>query len=216
LALFTNDNSLRLSASAAPLDEAIFKILDIPPALLLIAQPALSPNGRFSLLEAGRGIPRGARSRAAADARGPRPPGPPRPLPNPSDFRLRLSARGSRSGGCRSHCRIVDCTIPRHSTRRSTAFQVLAGRSMRSTLSGRGEGAAVRVRLKGVHRPVRAKLPSGEVTEYFYGWRGGPRLVGQPGSPEFMASSTWRRSPRAASRMAARFIPSRRARIFLD
>lgn len=40
----------------------------------------------------------------------------------------------------------------------------------------------MRVHLKGVHR-VKAK---GSV--YYYAWRKGPRLVGEPGSPEFIAS----------------------------
>lgn len=40
----------------------------------------------------------------------------------------------------------------------------------------------MRVQLKGVHK-VKAK---GKV--YFYAWRGGPRLRGEPGAPEFVAS----------------------------
>jgi len=52
----------------------------------------------------------------------------------------------------------------------------------------RGE-ASLRVKLKGIHR-VRSKLATGEPVEYFYAWRGGPRLVGEPGSPEFLASYT--------------------------
>jgi integrase len=47
----------------------------------------------------------------------------------------------------------------------------------------------MRVRLKGIHG-VKVKLASGETTEYHYAWRGGPRLVGKPGSPEFLASYT--------------------------
>lgn len=45
----------------------------------------------------------------------------------------------------------------------------------------------MRVHLKGIHR-VKTKLASGAVGFYFYAWRGGPRLVGEPGSPEFVAS----------------------------
>jgi integrase len=45
----------------------------------------------------------------------------------------------------------------------------------------------MRVNLKGVHR-VRARLASGERVVYCYAWRGGPRLVGEPGSPEFIRS----------------------------
>jgi integrase len=47
----------------------------------------------------------------------------------------------------------------------------------------------VRIHLKGIH-PVRAKLASGASVTYHYAWRGGPRLVGKPGSPEFLASYT--------------------------
>src|SRR6516225_7507545 len=47
----------------------------------------------------------------------------------------------------------------------------------------------MRVSLKGIHK-VRVKLAGGNVAEYYYAWRGGPRLVGEPGSPEFLASYT--------------------------
>ena len=39
--------------------------------------------------------------------------------------------------------------------------------------------------MKGLHR-VRSRLADGRVETYFYAWRGGPRLPGQPGSPEFI------------------------------
>jgi hypothetical protein len=42
----------------------------------------------------------------------------------------------------------------------------------------------MRVLLKGIHA-VTAKG-----VRYHYAWRGGPRLVGEPGSPEFIASYT--------------------------
>lgn len=42
---------------------------------------------------------------------------------------------------------------------------------------------AVQVNLKGVHGPIRSR---GRV--YYYAWRGGPRLKGEPGSPEFIRS----------------------------
>jgi len=45
----------------------------------------------------------------------------------------------------------------------------------------------MRVQLKGIHR-VGVKLASGASATYFYAWRGGPRLIGEPGSPEFIAS----------------------------
>src|SRR3954464_13633338 len=47
--------------------------------------------------------------------------------------------------------------------------------------------AAVRVRLKGIHR-VRKRLASGRVQTYFYAWRGGPRLTGEPGSPDVVVT----------------------------
>jgi integrase len=43
------------------------------------------------------------------------------------------------------------------------------------------------VRLKGV-ASARAKLADGTQVTYYYAWRGGPRLRGEPGSPEFIAS----------------------------
>lgn len=44
-----------------------------------------------------------------------------------------------------------------------------------------------RVRLKGL-ASARRKLRNGDSFVYYYAWRGGPRLPGQPGSPEFMAA----------------------------
>ena len=45
----------------------------------------------------------------------------------------------------------------------------------------------MRVPLKGINR-VRKKLADGTTVTYFYAWKGGPRLEGTPGSPEFHAS----------------------------
>lgn len=45
----------------------------------------------------------------------------------------------------------------------------------------------MRVLLKGIHK-VRWRLASGEYATYYYAWRGGPRIVGEPGTPEFMRS----------------------------
>ena len=45
----------------------------------------------------------------------------------------------------------------------------------------------MRVKLKGI-ASATATLSNGERVTYFYAWRGGPRLVGEPGSPEFLAS----------------------------
>jgi integrase len=45
----------------------------------------------------------------------------------------------------------------------------------------------VRVKLKGIHA-IHRRLATGRLVTYYYAWRGGPRLVGEPGSPEFVAS----------------------------
>lgn len=44
----------------------------------------------------------------------------------------------------------------------------------------------MRVALRGINR-VRKKLKGGQTRTYYYAWKGGPRLLGDPGSPEFMA-----------------------------
>jgi integrase len=46
---------------------------------------------------------------------------------------------------------------------------------------------AMRVRLKGIN-PVRKRLADGSEVTYYYAWKGGPRLRGESGSPEFIAS----------------------------
>jgi integrase len=40
----------------------------------------------------------------------------------------------------------------------------------------------VKIELRGIHKPTT------KGRTYYYAWRGGPRLRGEPGSPEFMAS----------------------------
>lgn len=45
----------------------------------------------------------------------------------------------------------------------------------------------MRVRLKGINR-VSTRLADGSRVTYFYAWKGGPRLPGQPGDPEFIAA----------------------------
>lgn len=45
----------------------------------------------------------------------------------------------------------------------------------------------MKIELKGVWR-IPMKLASGQMKIYWYAWRGGPRLIGEPGSPEFTAS----------------------------
>src|SRR3974390_992976 len=47
--------------------------------------------------------------------------------------------------------------------------------------------ALMRVRLRGVNR-VRKRQADGRVVVYYYAWKGGPRLAGQPGTPDFIAS----------------------------
>jgi integrase len=45
----------------------------------------------------------------------------------------------------------------------------------------------VRVRLKGINSNTK-RLADGTTRTYWYAWKGGPPLLGQPGSPEFIAS----------------------------
>lgn len=50
-----------------------------------------------------------------------------------------------------------------------------------------GKPAAVRVRLRGINSR-RKILADGTSVTYYYAWKGGPRIEGKPGSPEFVAS----------------------------
>jgi hypothetical protein len=45
----------------------------------------------------------------------------------------------------------------------------------------------VRVRLKGINQVTKV-LKDGTTVTYWYAWKGGPRLDGEPGNPEFIAS----------------------------
>jgi integrase len=45
----------------------------------------------------------------------------------------------------------------------------------------------VRIRLKGINS-VRKRLADGTVKTFWYAWKGGPALRGEPGTPEFVAS----------------------------
>lgn len=47
----------------------------------------------------------------------------------------------------------------------------------------------MRVHLKGVHE-VRKRLADGSTAVYRYAWRGGPRLLAEPGTPAFVAEYT--------------------------
>lgn len=58
----------------------------------------------------------------------------------------------------------------------------------------------MRVRMKGIHT-VTATLADGSKVTYHYAYRGGPRLVGKPGSPEYLASfaAATRREPNGST-----------------
>jgi integrase len=45
----------------------------------------------------------------------------------------------------------------------------------------------MRIRLRGINS-YTAKLADGTTRTYWYAWKGGPRLQGEPGTPEFIAS----------------------------
>jgi hypothetical protein len=45
----------------------------------------------------------------------------------------------------------------------------------------------MRVRLRGINS-YTATLADGTTKTYWYAWKGGPRLLGEPGTPEFIAS----------------------------
>src|SRR5262249_11643030 len=45
----------------------------------------------------------------------------------------------------------------------------------------------MRVHLKGINSHT-AKLADGTTRTYWYAWKGGPRLQGEPGTPEFIVS----------------------------
>jgi hypothetical protein len=45
----------------------------------------------------------------------------------------------------------------------------------------------MRIRLKGINS-TRKKFADGSWRTYYYAWKGGPPLRGEPGTPEFVAS----------------------------
>lgn len=45
----------------------------------------------------------------------------------------------------------------------------------------------VKMSVKGIHR-VKKRLKTGKTVEYHYAWRGGPKLIGRPGSDEYLES----------------------------
>jgi integrase len=56
----------------------------------------------------------------------------------------------------------------------------------------------MRIRLRGINRVVK-RLADGRTEAYYYAWKGGPRLRGKPGSPEFVASYNEAVASRAAA-----------------
>jgi hypothetical protein len=50
----------------------------------------------------------------------------------------------------------------------------------------------MRIRLKGLNS-VAKTLADGRIVTYYYAWKGGPRLKGEPGTPEFIASPHYAR-----------------------
>jgi hypothetical protein len=45
----------------------------------------------------------------------------------------------------------------------------------------------MRIRLKGINS-ITKRLADGSWRTYYYAWKGGPALRGEPGTPEFVAS----------------------------
>src|SRR5262249_3277958 len=65
----------------------------------------------------------------------------------------------------------------------STSPDPTPSKSMNSTNGSRN----MRIRLKGIN-PVNKTLADGTRRTYYYAWKGGPRLRGERGTPEFVAS----------------------------
>ena len=94
------------------------------------------------------------------------------------------SVTGSQPDACLSLCPKSKSGMQRHCMQRLIASLGLIILRMLWMHGGTG---TVRFRLKGI-ATTTGTLASGERVTYYYAWRGGPRLVGQPGSPEFLAS----------------------------
>src|SRR5215467_12935550 len=61
-------------------------------------------------------------------------------------------------------------------------------RCLRRTTNWSGGGRRkMRIDLKGIHSTY-TKLADGSTKIYWYAWRGGPPLRGEPGTPDFIAS----------------------------
>ncbi len=59
----------------------------------------------------------------------------------------------------------------------------------------------MRVPMKGLHRN-RRRLADGRTVTYYYAWRGGPRVHGKPGTPDFLTSYTQAVATRSAPSQA--------------
>ena len=76
----------------------------------------------------------------------------------------------------------------------------------------------MRVSLRGLHS-AHVKLANGKRAVYWYAWRGGPRLRGEPGTPEFMASyneAVAQRAPIPAGTLQALIDAYQRSQKFLS
>ena len=77
---------------------------------------------------------------------------------------------------------------------------------------------SVRVRLPGIAKATK-RLADGSRAVYYYAWRGGPRLPGEPGSPEFVAAwqeATRKRKNRHAGTVQALLNDYQRSPAFAD
>src|SRR5262249_44054282 len=54
-------------------------------------------------------------------------------------------------------------------------------------MNSTNESRNKRLRLKGIN-PINKTLADGTRRTYYYAWKGGPALRGEPGTPEFVAS----------------------------
>src|SRR5262249_23719765 len=100
-----------------------------------------------------------------------------------------LSALGLINDVSRSRLLIAESSTSKPLTWRSTASQAWISQATRSILGCSGGLAEVRmrVRLKGINHATK-RLSNGTIRHYWYAWRGGPLLRGEPGTPEFIAS----------------------------
>src|SRR5262249_1999925 len=75
----------------------------------------------------------------------------------------------------------------------------------------------MRVEMRGIHSAPR-RLAGGTKKIYWYAWRGGPRLRGEPGTPEFLASyneAVAQRTPTPEGTLQSLFDAYQRSQKFL-